>query len=395
MVLHARKAVILLGVLASCSAAAPQEPTTLNGHGSGVYCVGFSPDGSILASGSADHTIKLWQLRTDTDPKESQRRRRLFTDLDDDRFWVRERASDELATLGRTIEPELRQALSRAASLEVRARLRRLLVALRPPTEEQHQAEVRCLAFSPDGRLVASGSKDQSIKLWSAIAGRALVTIDGRSGTVWSVAFSPDGSILASGGMDHSVRLWDVATGRLRVTLQGHNGPVHSLAFSSDGTTLASAGSFDGTVKLWNLPGGDPKAALKANGSAVLCVAFSPDGKTLASAGYDGTIQLWNLATDQPSPLIGSLPAHSNTIRCLAFSPDGKTLASASEDNSAKLWQIGSGQLLATLNGHAGGVYSVTFSPDGQTVATASLDGTVKLWNVSAWCGQATAEQGR
>ena len=395
MVLHARRAVVLLGVLASCPPAAPQEPTTLNGHRSGVYCVSFSPDGSILASGSSDHTIKLWQLRTDTDPQEAQRRRRLFTDLDDDRFWVRERASDELATLGRAIEPELRQALSQAASLEVRARLRRLLVALRPPTEEQHQAEVRCLAFSPDGRLLASGSKDQSIKLWSAIAGRALATVDGRSGTVWSLAFSPDGSILASGGMDHSVRLWDVATGRLRATLQGHAGPVHSLAFSPDRTTLASAGSFDGTVKLWNLPGGEPKAALKAKGSAVLCVAFSPDGKTLASAGYDGAIQLWNLASDQPNLLIGSFPAHSNTVRSLAFSPDGKTLASASEDNSARLWQIGSGRLLATLSGHSGGVYSVTFSPNGQTVATASLDGTVKLWNVSAWCGQATAEQGR
>jgi WD40 repeat protein len=393
MALHAQRAIILLAALAGCAAAAPQEPKTLNGHRGGVFCVSFSPDGRILASASSDHTIRLWQLRTDTDSQEAQRRRRLLAELDDDRFWVRERASDELLALGRAIEPELRQALSQAASLEVRARLRRLLVALRPPDDEQHQAEVRCLAFSPDGRLVASGSKDQSIKLWSAVAGRVLATIDGRSGTIWSLAFSPDGSILASGGMDHCVRLWEVPTGRLRATLQGHAGPVHSLAFSPDGTTLASAGSFDGTVRLWNMPGGDPKAALKQNGSAVLCVAFSPDGQTLASAGYEGVIQLWNLAADQPRPLVGSFPAHSNTIRALAFSPDGKTLASASEDNSAKLWQLGSGKLLAALNGHSGGVYSVTFSPDGQTLATASLDGTVKLWDVSRCAGAAVVGQ--
>jgi len=392
LMLHRWKVVVLFAALGSCAAATAREPVTLSGHGGGVYGVCFSPDGSALATGSEDNTVRLWQLPVAIGRGEQQRRRQLILDLDHDSFGVRERASSELAKLGREVEPVLREALQATPSVEVRARLRRLLTALRAPVEEHHRAEVRCLAFSPDGRLLASGSKDKSIKLWNAHTGRAVATIDGRSGTIWSVAFSPDGSTLASGGMDHSVRLWNVSTGRLRATLQGHAGPVHSVAFSPDGETLVSAGSFDRTVKFWNLANGEPKAALEADRSAVLCVAFSPDGNTLAFAGYEGTIKLCNLATDRLPP-ISSLSGHAGTIRSLAFSPDGRTLASASEDNSVKLWQLGTGKPLADLKGHSRPVHSVAFSPDGRTLATASLDGTVKLWNLAARREPGTAGQ--
>jgi WD40 repeat protein len=390
--LHVLRAVLLLAVLGSGRPAAAREPITLSGHRGGVLCVSFSPDGRVVASGSADHTVKLWQLSTAIDGSEKQRRRRLLLELDDDRFEAREKASAELAKLGRDFEPTLLRALKETTSLEVRARLRRLLAALRVPVEEEHRDEVRCVAFSPDGKLLASGSKDKSIKLWNASTNQATATFDGRSGTVWSVAFSPDGSTLASGGMDHSVKLWDVATRRLHATLQGHSGPVHCVAFSPDGKTLASAGSFDGTVRLWSVIDSQPKAALRADDGAVLCVAISPDGTLLASAGYEGAIKLWNVAAGKLAPP-RSFNGHTNAVRSLAFSSDGKTLASAGEDHTAKLWDVGSGRLLSTLKDHAGGVNSVAFSADGRILATAGLDGTVKLWNVSAWRRQGPVEQ--
>ena len=382
MILHGIRVLVLLAATVGCLPAAAREPITLNGHRSGVYCVSFSPDGNVLASGSADHTVRLWQLPTLIGLKEQRRRRRLVVDLDDDRFDVRERASEDLAELGRKAEPVLLEALNSTSSAEVRARLKRLLLALRTPAFQQHRAEVRCLAFSPDGQSVASGSRDGSIKLWNVRTGQVVDTIDGQSGTVWSIAFSPDGSTLASGGLDHSVRLWETATRRLLVTLRGHTGPVHGLAFSPDGRMLASAGSFDSTVKIWNVAYGRQHAVLTGHADAVVCVAFSPDGKTLASAGYGGTIRLWDFAASPPTQS-DSFHAHSGTIRSVTFSPDGKTLASSGEDRSVKLWQIGSNRLKTTLEDHSAAVNSVTFSPDGRTLATASLDGSVKLWNVS------------
>jgi len=376
------RAVVLLAAVGSCLLASAGEPITLTGHRSGVNCVSFSPDGGVLATGSGDKTMRLWPLPATTGPKEGQRRWQLLVDLDDDSYRVRERASSELAKLGWEVGPLLLKTLEGTDSPEVRARIRRLLAALRASTGEQHGAEVRCVAFSPDGALVASGSKDRRIRLFSARTGEEVATIDGQSGMIWSVAFSPDGLTLASGGMDHSVKLWDVAPRRLRATLVGHRGPVHSVAFSPDGRTLASAGSFDGTVRLWNVAGGELQAVFKGHENAVLCAAFSPDSKGLASAGYGGEIKLWNVATDQPT-LVSSFQGHSRTIRSVTFSPDGKTLASASEDNSAKLWEVGSGKLVTTLKDHRGAVNSVAFSPDGRTVATAGLDGTVKLWSIS------------
>ncbi|MBN2477124.1 MAG: WD40 repeat domain-containing protein [Pirellulales bacterium] len=358
-----------------------QNPVTLNGHRNGVYCVRFSPDGNVVVSGAGDHTVRLWHLPVVVDQARQQQRRQLLAELDDDRFSVREHASWELARLGREVEPILRKAIAEAASLEVRARLRRLLTALRMPAEQQHRAEVRSVAFSSDGRFVASGSRDETIKLWNARTNRAMATLDGQSGTIWSVTFSPDGSTLASGGLDNSVRLWNVAEPRLRATLKGHEGPVHGVAFSPDGTTLASAGSFDRTVRLWNAATGVPEAVLREHGDAVLCVAFSPDGRMLASAGYGGTIRLWGLATSRPV-LIRSFQGHQDTIRCVAFAPNGTMLATGGDDNALRLWEIDGGRLVAVLADHAGAVTSVSFSPDGRAIATGSLDDTVKVRSV-------------
>jgi hypothetical protein len=161
-----------------------------------------------------------------------------------------------------------------------------------------HDGAVESVAFSPDGRLLASGSWDNTVKLWDVATGREVRTLRGHTDWVRSVAFSPDGRLLASGSWDNTVKLWDVATGREVRTIRGHDIEVESVAFSPDGRRLAS-GSGDGTVKLWDVATGQEVGTLRGYTDSalgwVLSVAFSPDGRRLASGSKDGTVRIWGV----------------------------------------------------------------------------------------------------
>ena len=202
-------------------------------------------------------------------------------------------------------------------------------------------------------------------------------TLEGHTDSVWSVAFSPNGKMLASGSWDQTVRLWNVNTGRLLHTLTGHTSDVPSVVFSHDGKTLVS-GSWDGTIRLWNPRNGKHKRTLTGHVGGVASVVFSPDGQTLASGGEDQTIRLWDTKTWK---LKRTLTGHTHTVDIIAFSPDGQSIASGSRDTTIRLWNPNNGKHIKTLTGHTGDVLRMVFSPDGETLASGSLDKTVRLWN--------------
>ncbi|MBW4522204.1 MAG: TIR domain-containing protein [Scytolyngbya sp. HA4215-MV1] len=246
-------------------------------------------------------------------------------------------------------------------------------------TLKGHQDWVGSLSYSPNGKTIASGSSDKTIKLWDAATGKLLHTLEGHQNPVWSVSYSPDGKTIASGSFDKTVKLWDVATGKLLHTLEGHQDRVTSISYSPDGKTIVS-GSFDKTVKLWDAATGKLLRTLQEHQDPIWSVSYSPDGKTIASGSFDKTIKLWDAATGK---LLNTLQGHQDGVTSIRYSPDGKTISSGSFDKTIKLWDAATGKLLHTLQGHQGTVWSVSYSPDGKTIASSSQDKTIKLWDAA------------
>jgi WD40 repeat protein len=249
--------------------------------------------------------------------------------------------------------------------------LRRVLVG--------HTDWVRAVAFSRDGKTLASASDDRTVRLWHVPTGAERAQLEGHTGGVWAVAFSPDGETLASAGDDGTVRLWAVTAGAQRAQLDGHTDWVRAVAFSPDGETLASA-SDDRTVRLWHVPTGGERAELEGHTDWVRAIAFSPDGEMLASAGDDRTVRMWAVTTGIQR---AQLDARTGEVQAVAFSPDGETLAGAGADGTVRVWDVRTGAKRAQLDRHTGELQAVAFSPDGETLASAGSDATVRVWDLA------------
>jgi WD40 repeat protein len=251
-------------------------------------------------------------------------------------------------------------------------------------------ARVYVLCFAPDARRLAVAYYTRHGGKWDEIRIDLIdlqhgdrTTLKEHRGFVGALAFSPDGRTLASGAHCGGVKLWDVTTGRLKKALPVQD-PVRALAFSPDGWTLAAgAGRYFGTDKvacaasLWDVASGT-RLPPEMHFDGVFALAYSPDGRTLAVGAFDGLVRLW-----KPALELLSLPGHRPEAWAVAFSPDGRALVSGGDDAAVRLWDVGTGRRLRVFMGHEKLVSCVAFSPDGQQLASGSYDRTVKVRNVS------------
>ncbi|KAK3838754.1 MAG: hypothetical protein JOS17DRAFT_713209 [Linnemannia elongata] len=369
----------------------------LRGHNAVVICVSYSRDGTLIATGSEDATIRIWSAETGETL-------RVLREHQDDVRCVR-------------FSPQGNRLLS--ASKDFTVQIWDVKTGEQLGIIGRHVNPMWTVAYSSDDRQLATGGEDMYIRLWDADTGEWLRTLRGHISTVLDLSYSPDSNQLASCDKNSIVRLWNVHTGECLSTLSGHRFVVNTVAYSPCGDFIAS-GAVDGTVRLWkageaavsdaisdgqfddancvdisqdgktivschidgtvqfrDILSGEPKAIMKGHTNAPLDIMYSPCFRWIASAGHDCTVRLWSASTRES---LHVLEGHTQTIWAIAFSPDSAWIVSGSKDTTVRVWAVETGELKFLLDGHTNEVGDVTFSPDGDRIATCSDDYTARVW---------------
>ena len=339
------------------------------GHTDRVTSVAFSPDGSKVLTGSADETVRLWEVESGSELHRfaghtaiysaafSPDGSRIVTGSIDGRvsLWEIESGSELCRLEG------YRDLVDDVASLSF-------------------PEWIYSAAFSPDGSRVVIGSIDGRVSLWEAESGSELYWFKGHRGTVTSVAFSLDGSKIVTGSADETAGLWEAEDGSELHRLVGHTGWVDGVAFSSDGSKIVT-NSLDGTIRVWEVESGSELHRFAGHVEFVRSVAFSPDGSLVVTGSDDKTARVWEVESGSE---LHRFAGHTEGVTSVAFSPDGSLVATGSDDKTARVWEVESGSELHQLTGDIGKVTSVVFSPDGSLVVTGSDYETMRLWEVES-----------
>ncbi|PVG00496.1 YVTN repeat-like/Quino protein amine dehydrogenase [Serendipita vermifera] len=363
----------------------------MKGHMGSVCSIALSPDGSKIVSGSSDKTVRIWDSTTSEAVATLKGHLSSITSMDfsSDGLHIVSGSEDNTASIwdaasGKFIVTvEVHSPITSVKfspdewCLVCGHQIGMSLWNWRTGTEITHFGldigYTTSVSFSPDGRRVVSGHRDQPIRFWDAITGRFLGAVDGDLGSVRSVVFSPDGKAIASGGSDGTVRIWD--SGKV-IVLRGHSDEVVSVAFSPDGSKIIS-GSLDKAVCIWNFTTSLVPTRFEGHSGGVNSVAFSPDGRIIFSGSMDGVIRTWDSANCGTPAIVSG---HSTRDIPLAFSPDGTKVVSC-KDRTLQIWDSTTGGTFTTLPGHLGNVTCVAFSPDSSSIVSGSQDNTTRVWD--------------
>ena len=344
-----------------------RSPTiTRQAHQGIVFTSDFSPNGQLLATGSHDTSIVLWDTFTgkaiDTLPG---RRQEAHVRGDFSPFSL------SFSPDGRTIASGSSDGMVKLWDM----RTRQVKATL------SEQSRVASLCFGPEGRTVAAGMKDGAIAVWDVGSKQPVVSISGHENSVGSIGLSPNGKILASGSGDRSIKLWDVPSGRERATLLGHSGGIFELDFSSDGKTLVS-GSYDTTIRLWDIQTGTEKATLRGHTKGVSMVCFSSDGQCLASCSWDGTVRLWDVTTGEEQAILRAAGSGEESVWTVAISSNGDWIASGKFRGTLDFWDCRAPRFHALLMGHENDVQNVRFNTDGTKLQSTDVKGNSVFWDL-------------
>ncbi len=255
-------------------------------------------------------------------------------------------------------------------------------------TYRGHTGYIHTVAWSPNGRLIASGGDDATVQIWDALTGVRVVAYRGHTGPVYGVAWSPDGKLVASASADSTVHVWEAANASLLINFSQHEGPVHALAWSPDGQRIAS-GSDDRTIKLWYARLGSNVITYGYQGGFTWALAWSPDGRYIVAGDSRGVAYVFTSSGELSDPRFPNgagylvYAKHSDSIETVAWSPNGQRIASGALDKRVQVWDAFSGDQVVPHTGQTQGISSLSWSRDGGRIASASLDGTVQIWQAA------------